>query len=173
MNDSLDEVEQLAEAFEQTHLDPSLVELVCIKEKGKLRVRIVSPGYLRHANCQFPRDLRVQDRHYKVEARYVHLMTQRGKYFYSVRQRDKIRVYVSNEESQTAKEDDQTLLAKIQLYEDETTQECMVCMDALKSSVFYPCGHYYCCEGCAGRVKKCPICRQTVDRTIHKDLFEA
>lgn len=33
------------------------VTLVCVKEKNKLRVRITSKGYLKYANCQFPRNV--------------------------------------------------------------------------------------------------------------------
>ena len=42
------------------------VELKCIKEGSKLRVRILSPGYLANANCQFPRDIRIEGLRYKV-----------------------------------------------------------------------------------------------------------
>jgi Ca-activated chloride channel family protein len=36
------------------------VELACIKQGSKLRVKIVSAGYLNYANCQFPRDIRIE-----------------------------------------------------------------------------------------------------------------
>lgn len=55
------------------------VELVCIKVQSKLRVRITSPGYLNDANCQFPRDLRVEGRRFQVPAVYVTLVQSRGK----------------------------------------------------------------------------------------------
>ncbi|KAH8360893.1 hypothetical protein KR084_010662 [Drosophila pseudotakahashii] len=40
--------------------------------------------------------------------------------------------------------------------------ECLVCSDAKRDTVFKPCGHVSCCETCAPRVKKCLICRETV-----------
>lgn len=40
--------------------------------------------------------------------------------------------------------------------------ECLVCSDAKRDTVFKPCGHVCCCEVCATRVKKCLICRETV-----------
>ncbi|XP_034655842.1 E3 ubiquitin-protein ligase mind-bomb [Drosophila subobscura] len=41
-------------------------------------------------------------------------------------------------------------------------EECMVCSDAKRDTVFKPCGHVSCCDTCAPRVKKCLICRETV-----------
>ncbi|KAM8707828.1 hypothetical protein ACLKA7_014886 [Drosophila subpalustris] len=41
-------------------------------------------------------------------------------------------------------------------------EECLVCSDAKRDTVFKPCGHVCCCETCAPRVKKCLICRETV-----------
>ena len=42
------------------------VYLECVREKSKLRVRIISPGYYSDANCQFPRAIRVEGRKYSV-----------------------------------------------------------------------------------------------------------
>uniref|UniRef100_A0A1B0GCN7 RING-type E3 ubiquitin transferase n=1 Tax=Glossina morsitans morsitans TaxID=37546 RepID=A0A1B0GCN7_GLOMM len=43
-----------------------------------------------------------------------------------------------------------------------TLDECLVCSDVKRDTVFKPCGHVCCCETCAPRVKKCLICRETV-----------
>lgn len=43
----------------------SSVTLKCLKEKNKLRVRIISPGYYNNANCQFPRNIRLEGRIYQ------------------------------------------------------------------------------------------------------------
>lgn len=43
------------------------------------------------------------------------------------------------------------------------TDECLVCSDAKRDTVFKPCGHVCCCEACASRVKKCLICREAVN----------
>lgn len=40
--------------------------------------------------------------------------------------------------------------------------ECLVCSDAKRDMLFHPCGHVTCCSGCAPRVKKCLICRESV-----------
>ncbi|XP_048488040.1 E3 ubiquitin-protein ligase mib1 isoform X4 [Plutella xylostella] len=42
---------------------------------------------------------------------------------------------------------------------DPTTDECLVCSDAKRDTLFRPCGHICCCSACAARVKKCLICR--------------
>jgi Ca-activated chloride channel family protein len=44
------------------------VELECVREGGKLRVRVVSAGYDPDRNVQFPRNIREEGVHYVVEA---------------------------------------------------------------------------------------------------------
>jgi hypothetical protein len=42
------------------------------------------------------------------------------------------------------------------------TNDCIVCMDAKKTHVFQPCGHYCVCATCAAQCQTCPICRAPV-----------
>ncbi|CAF4757892.1 unnamed protein product [Pieris macdunnoughi] len=44
----------------------------------------------------------------------------------------------------------------------ETEEECLVCSDAKRDTLFRPCGHICCCNVCAARVKKCFECRAPV-----------
>nr|CAG4652152.1 EOG090X0D3U [Triops cancriformis] len=44
----------------------------------------------------------------------------------------------------------------------ETIEECMVCSDLKRDTLFGPCGHVACCLVCAPRVKKCLICKEVV-----------
>lgn len=44
------------------------VELVCIKKEGKLRMRVLSPGYHPDWNVQFPKNLRILGVHYRVDS---------------------------------------------------------------------------------------------------------
>ncbi len=52
------------------------------------------------------------------------------------------------------------------------SNECVICMDAPRNTVFYPCGHQCLCEPCGQRFKKearhqvCPICRNRVKDII-------
>lgn len=36
---------------------------------------------------------------------------------------------------------------------DPTADECLVCSDAKRDTLFRPCGHICCCNVCAARVK--------------------
>lgn len=45
---------------------------------------------------------------------------------------------------------------------DPTADECLVCSDAKRDTLFRPCGHICCCNVCAARVKKCLECRACV-----------
>lgn len=40
--------------------------------------------------------------------------------------------------------------------------ECLLCSERKRDTVFKPCGHVCCCEVCTPRVNKCLICRQLV-----------
>jgi cell division septation protein DedD len=43
---------------------------------------------------------------------------------------------------------------------------CRVCMDVEINTVFLPCGHLVCCDGCARSLQQCPICRTHIRGTV-------
>ena len=137
------------------------VYLECVKENGKNRIKVISSGYLRNANTQFPKDIRVIGRKYKVLTQDIKLIQTRGKYFYSVKKREKIIIL----------NDEKTDISKIKIHTDEDSNECIICMDTEKQIVFDPCGHLYSCNNCSAKVNKCPICRSIIINRINKDQF--
>ncbi|KAG7278407.1 hypothetical protein CRUP_038570, partial [Coryphaenoides rupestris] len=44
----------------------------------------------------------------------------------------------------------------------ESLEECMVCSDMKRDTLFVPCGHIATCSLCSPRVKKCLICKDQV-----------
>ena len=46
--------------------------------------------------------------------------------------------------------------------ENEGLDECMVCSDMKRDMLFGPCGHVATCSLCSSRVKKCLMCKETV-----------
>ena len=46
--------------------------------------------------------------------------------------------------------------------ENEGLDECMVCSDMKRDMLFVPCGHVATCSLCSPRVKKCLMCKETV-----------
>ena len=141
--------------------DHNYVYLTCVKADSKLRVRITSPGYLTTANCQFPRDLRVQGRHFRVKPHVVKLMTVRNKYYYCIKSVKDIEII---DASAIPKQPP----PKIKIYQDTEQEECLICYDAVKEAVFNPCGHFYTCHACSTRCKTCPVCRHPVISVIDK-----
>lgn len=140
----------------------SFVELVCVKERNKLRVRILTSGYYNNANCQFPRDLRVEGRKFRVNTDHVKLITVRGKYFYSVKNKSHIEIV----------NDISIDLKNFKVFEDNKVEDCAICLCNTKDTVFYPCGHYYCCNECSNKLSNCPICRNTISQKIEKSLIQ-
>lgn len=150
-----------------------MVELVCIKEKGKLRVRIISSGYFHDANVQFPRSIRKEGRHYFIPAEYITLITTRGKYYYSVKKEQFITITkedndeINNKENnQDEKEVIKNITNILKIHTDENNIDCCICMTNEKSIVFNPCGHYYSCTECSGKIEICPICRTKIINKI-------
>jgi len=142
------------------------IQLQCIAEGSKLRVRILTEGYLRNANCQFPKAIRVAGRTYTVPTSAVKLVAgPRGKYFYRI-----------NKGSITINDSVSTPNPAInvnRIYEDPEEPLCCICMTEPKSLVFAPCGHYCACAICtAGLRRICPMCRETIIATVERQMVE-
>ncbi len=63
-------------------------------------------------------------------------------------------------------EDRKTLFSQMLPHDDtDVTRkyECKVCMNRLIGVVFMPCGHAMSCLECANRVKKCPVCKRSIN----------
>ncbi|KAJ8315631.1 hypothetical protein KUTeg_007781 [Tegillarca granosa] len=43
---------------------------------------------------------------------------------------------------------------------------CKICREAEVNVVFVPCGHLVCCLSCSHSLRKCPICRKTITRSV-------
>lgn len=130
-----------------------MVSLVCIKEGSRLRVRITTNGYLKDANCQFPRKMRAVGLHYLVSPANIKLIQTRGKYFYSVSGNIEV------------------VKQEMKIYEDDGESECVICYDDDKEIVFEPCGHLYTCAKCANKILKCPCCRVPITGKIARAMF--
>lgn len=59
------------------------------------------------------------------------------------------------------------------IYDNEEDTDCVICMDAIKSIVLVPCGHYCLCEDCSVKLeiltigdRKCPMCRTVIEHCI-------
>ena len=61
------------------------VRLKCVLEGKKLRIKIISPGYSSHANCMFPKSIRVENREYEVPISDVVMTDTKGQFFYRIK----------------------------------------------------------------------------------------
>lgn len=149
----------------------SHVLFMCVSERRKLRVKVLTRGYLADANCQFPRDVRAEGCYYRTRAADVRLVCTGGKYYYSVH---RAAVEVLGEPDAETLVGCRRRIAAAALptavYQDDSTDECCICMSEAKSVVFN-CGHLYTCKACSLMVRACPICRQRIVLRIDKDRF--
>jgi hypothetical protein len=148
----------------------NLVRLKCVSEYGRLRVKILTPSYHPDANCQFPRDIRVEGREYLVPAQDINFSEMRCKFFYRVK-RDNIQI-VDVDDIGT------NVITPIKIYGDGELTDCCICLTGLTDDpsmvfvAFAPCGHYCCCRTCASQLKLCPLCREPIHRCVTKDQLQ-
>lgn len=129
--------------------------LTCIKEKNKLRIKIITPGYYNDANCQFPKNIREEGMKYIVPNSDITLACgSNGKYFYRIKKTN-IRKCKYSEVNKVF---------------DVDNDPCVICLTNNKKWVIIPCGHYILCDDCndflIGTEQKCPICRGIIMKTI-------
>ena len=134
----------------------AMVILQCVKVKNRLRVRIISEGYCKFANCAFPRNLRVEGRKYQVPFfGVITVERSSGNFFYRISETH-IHDYI---------EETKEVVDKIY-----TASECCVCLDAEPKMVIVPCGHRCACQECSQKLtnKKCPLCRTQFSNIVHE-----
>ncbi len=137
----------------------TFVNLKCIKEGSRLRVKITTPGYNNNANCQFPRAIRAEGKTFKVPAANVTVAGNEGRGFF-------YRVTKNNIEELF---DDVAMPEKIY-----TANACVVCLEeGAAEIVILRCGHLCLCADCSKLVIGiCPICRGPITGKIHKDQLQ-
>jgi hypothetical protein len=153
---------------------PDTVTLRCVKEANRLRVKIVSPGYAQAANCQFPKDIRVEGREYVVPRRDVAMANTQGKFFYRIK---KTNIKILESRAQ-ASQTNSASLQSLKVYGDENLSECAICLQGPAENpgiifvILVPCGHYALCDACAYNCKEragtCPLCRARIEQVITK-----
>lgn len=135
----------------------SFIILQCVKEKSKLRVKIISNGYNNNANCQFPKNIRKEGLKYKVPPEAIKVVQHTGKFFYHI---DKKLIEMITEDINID-----------QIYKSEN---CCICLDEECGMVMVPCGHLCLCGGCSIQYKdnKCPMCRSSILARIDKSKLQ-
>lgn len=164
------------------------VLLRCVKEFGKLRIKVVSPGFSSSANCQFPRDIRVDGREYSIPKGDIIMTDTKGKFFYRIKKNNIKIIEKSNNEggivivdpnNGVIADENQNSYKNMKIYGDDHL-ECVICMDNYDSIpemtfvILVSCGHYCLCDKCAYNIfnssnKCCPLCRAPIKTIITKE----
>lgn len=55
---------------------------------------------------------------------------------------------------------------------ESNMEECLLCSENKRDTVFKPCGHVISCEACGSRMKKCLLCRETVSSREKVNIFQ-
>ncbi|MGL5935416.1 MAG: RING-HC finger protein [Cetobacterium sp.] len=164
-------------------------------------MKIISSGYLRYANCQCPRSIRVEGKFYECPDRSINLIITRNTYFYTVGgsnikelpdsanidellTAENIRRLTYQFDDSMQESCSSEFINKLdiienlpkKIYTDEDNNDCSICLSAPKVLVYVPCGHFISCSDCDNRLKnsfnrKCPICRTNITNAISYDLI--
>ena len=142
----------------------TLVQLECVSEGGRLRMKIRFAGYSPFANCQCPRNIRVAGMKYTVPANDISFSQTQGKFFYRIK-KDRITVL---DQSVEARPD----YSNLKVY-GEDNEECCICLEEMIDGyIFYKCGHYCCCKQCSSELLTCPLCRQKIESLITREELQ-
>lgn len=154
------------------------VLLRCVRVGSKLRVRIVTPNYNSSANCRFPRSIRADGRFYQVPATDVHFGPERLSFHYIIATpRHSITILSETAAAAIARqmEGESARIKSDNVYEDVDATDCHICMNNPKTTVFVPCGHYYCCRECSDAIvqksAKCPMCRRPIQQLVDSEAL--
>lgn len=141
------------------------VNLQCVKEGSRLRVKITSPGYNNNANCQFPRAIRAEGKMFKVPESAITVAGNEGRgFFYRVAKND-------IEEITDGGAGGGAVAIPEKIF---VTNNCVVCLEEDSAEiVILHCGHLCLCKDCSVRVTGfCPMCRGQIRGKIHKDQLQ-
>ena len=152
-----------------------MIILKCVSEGNKLRIKfhcfineenkIYNNVYNNNYNCKFPRNIRVNNRYYKVNDSDISLVSDGSKQpFYNI---NKNNIHVISEEEVNHLLNPVIDISTIKIFD---CVECVICMDINSEVIFIPCAHRCVCVKCYDEIKKvkncCPICRQNIIRTV-------
>src|SRR5690554_3098647 len=126
----------------------SYVLLQCVKEKYKLRVKMISSHpFIKGINCQFPRNIRQEGMYYIVKSEGDKLKEN----LYSTMSKDIIVCKTFNIEEVKKYINKLGTTEKIKpqvIFGDDDESDCVICMGEKKECVYSPCGHFITCKGC-------------------------
>jgi len=137
------------------------IRFTCIKQGSRLRIRIISPGYISTANCQFPRKIREEGAIYEApRSALTFSKNSYQKFFYRVKA-SAIKKISSNQSISVEK-----------IYGE--AGECNICFDNEKDIIFVPCGHFCCCSNCYSQLKEkvCIMCRNEIKLVATLDQLQ-
>ena len=156
----------------------SYVLLQCVKEKSKLRVKMISSSpFIKGINCQFPRDIRQEGMYYVVRSEGVKL---KGTFYTAMQSNiimcktfdiNEVKKYINDLQTGITGDALDKFKPKTIFGEDDDS-ECIICFSEVKSSVFSPCGHYMTCGTCSAQCKTCPMCRAKITIVLRRDQIK-
>jgi hypothetical protein len=139
--------------------------LICKKIADGLNIQIINDLYLDTTKIQLSQTIHSSGQNANIPCNNIRVLIREGVFVtYKLNKLDRIK-YIDEEKNVTTTTD----LKKI--YEDEGINKCLICLDLEKDTIFYPCGHYYCCDNCAKKIKECPVCRNEIVFALNKLLI--
>lgn len=138
--------------------NPPKIRAKCFTDGGKLRFRIVTPGYTHDGIILLSKDLRVWQREFLIEPKHIRLL--------SVGERRYV-FYVDKAHVQWVEAFDNPTDENLKMPTDEEHITCWMCrMKLTELKIFVPCGHRFSCKYCSNTWTHCPRCGQEIEDRI-------
>lgn len=132
----------------------------CFRDKGKLRYRIISPGYSHDAIILLHANYRKTGREFLIHPQDLQIKKVSGKFLFKV---DPIKIDWLGAFDTASKEE-------IQMPEDKNYLTCWMCKEKKgELKIFSPCGHRFCCPKCASGIENCSLCKVRIENIISNE----
>lgn len=133
----------------------------CIKIENFLQIRIIDNDYKSKYNCLLPNYMFISGKEYCILKKNINLHRPfLGKPYYKIHNIKKIKQNKNN-----------NIIYPIKIYTDKS-DECQICLDNNKNIIINPCGHYYFCDKCLEKIKRCPICKTNIISFLNSNVLE-
>uniref|UniRef100_A0A6C0H5F9 RING-type domain-containing protein n=1 Tax=viral metagenome TaxID=1070528 RepID=A0A6C0H5F9_9ZZZZ len=162
-NDMMSMLNNMMSNMSMQNVSEEKVILKCVKENKRLRIKFYSfidkygkkhyNVYNKEYNCQFPREIRIENRYYAVPSNAIMLIEYNGKRpFYKI---DETNIVILGDIFQRIIDENKNMV----VYQEP---ECVICLSNMCQITYLPCGHKCVCNNC-NTLDTCPLCRVKIE----------
>tara|TARA_B100000073_G_C23716311_1_gene566074 strand:- start:1118 stop:1558 length:441 start_codon:yes stop_codon:yes gene_type:complete len=138
-------------------------KLICTKKDDDFSIKIVSKLMFQDIELSFQQNISFEEKNIFLPQKNIQITDKEGNnHIFELNKLDIIE-FIDGEET--------TITDLKKIYENVENEKCLICLENKKDCIFYPCGHYYCCDPCSKLINICPICRNNIVFSLNSKLI--